>query len=386
MNVRKITHAAVLAAAVAGLAQLAAPALGQADSTLTYQGRLDRAGEPYSGTADVRFTLWDAQTGGSEVAGTSANTILGATITDGLLTTPLDFGAGAFGQGARFVQVEVRTPAWDGAGTEPPYTTLDPRQAITATPYALSTRGVHVDEDGRVGVGNTSPERLLHVGDNTSESDGIIRVAHREGSAFREWDFGIGDGGLFGFPDNFGFRDLSGGTIMTLESSGQGGGVGIGTTNPVSRLDVRGNVRATGNSGFTFTAPGDDSSGLFSYGSDEVSLVAGGNVVVTANTDGLQFADGTTQTTAYRPLSATTVVGPFSVADGGRVDFFRIVAGAEPGMAVIVTPPYDLREYDVIAFAYVDQPGRVTFRIKSTGRGSGPRDYSAATWRITVLP
>lgn len=386
MTVRKITHAAMLAAAIAGLAPLAAPAMGQADSTLTYQGRLDRAGEPYSGTGDLRFTLWDALAGGSQVSGTSANTLLGATITDGLLTAPLDFGSSAFGQGSRFVQVEVRTPAWDGTGAEPAFTTLDPRQEITGTPYSLSTRGVYVAENGLVGVGNTAPGRLLQVGDSTRSSDGLIRVAHREGSSFREWDFGIGDGGLFGFPDNFGFRDLSGGTIMTLQSTGQGGGVGIGTTSPQARLDVRGNVRATGTQGYTFTSPGASNSGLFSYGSEEVSLVADGNVVVTANTDGLQFADGTVQTTAYRPITATRVFGPFSVADGSRIDIFSGVPGAQPGMAVIVTPPYDLREYDVIAFAYVDQPGRVTFRIKSTGRGSGSRDYSAATWRITVLP
>ncbi|MGP1311181.1 MAG: hypothetical protein ACTS27_13390, partial [Phycisphaerales bacterium] len=82
---------------------------------------------------------------------------------------------------------------------------------------------------------------------------GLIRVAHRTGFQFRRWDFGTGDGGIFGHPDNFGFRDLSGDTIMVLEATGQGGNVGIGVLDPSAKLDVAGGIRAVGNRGYTFS-------------------------------------------------------------------------------------------------------------------------------------
>ena len=216
----------------------------------------------------------------------------------------------------------------------------------------------------------------------------MIRVAHRTGFQFRRWDFGIGDRDLFGHPDNFGFRDLSGNTIMVMQSTGQGGNVGIGLTNPRAKLDVGGGVRAVGNQGYTFSAPGEQDSGLFSFGDGQVSLVANGQAVVTASGTGLalNFGDGSQQTTAYRPLVVRPVLPGFPVPDGWRTDLEVDVPGALPGMAVIVTPTINLINDHVIAFAVVPTPGVVRFRITSTGDGSGSTMYPAAEWRITVLP
>jgi hypothetical protein len=36
----------------------------------TYQGQLDSDGSPYTGTCDLRFKLWDAVSGGSQVGPT----------------------------------------------------------------------------------------------------------------------------------------------------------------------------------------------------------------------------------------------------------------------------------------------------------------------------
>ena len=98
-------------------------------TAFTYQGRLSDAGNPANGSFDFRFTLFDAATGGSAVGAPFAAN--GVVVAQGLFTSVLDFGPAAFAGQARWVQVEVR-PA--GGGT---YTTLAPRQPLTAAPYAL---------------------------------------------------------------------------------------------------------------------------------------------------------------------------------------------------------------------------------------------------------
>ena len=386
MKNRKTVRTVLLAAAL-GLTPLAAPVLAQNATTKTYQGRLDVSGQPYSGTADLRFTLWTAQSGGEQVPGTSANTLLGTDIVEGLLTAPLDFGSQAFNGQPRFVQVEVRTPAWDGTGTEPAYTTLDPRQAVTAAPHSLSTRGITVDGSGRVGIGNTSPQRALQVGRTDAPSSGLIRVAHQTGDAFRAWDFGTGSASLFGNNDNFGFRDASGATILTMQSSGAGGNVGIGTTAPHARLDVRGGVRASGDQGFTFSAPGDNDSGIYSVRNNEITFRTNGIDRLAVTNRGLRFEDGTGQSTAYRPIVQFVSLGAFTVPLGGQFAFSASVPGAQPGMTVIITPPFALRNGDSIGYAFVQERNFVQFRIQNIGTiSTGSRDYSAADWRIMLFP
>lgn len=124
----------ILSAAVAPtIAALvaAAPMAPLAGSTaFTYQGQIRESGVPFAGTADLRFTLYDKELGGS-VIGTSIE-IAAMTITDGLFTVDLDFGDGSFDGSDRWLHIEVRSPAATGAWVE-----LSPRQPMRATPYAL---------------------------------------------------------------------------------------------------------------------------------------------------------------------------------------------------------------------------------------------------------
>src|SRR5439155_90756 len=53
-------------------------------------------------------------------------------VSNGLFTATLDFGAGVFSGPARWLEIAVRT---NGAGS---FTVLTPRQALTATPYAIT--------------------------------------------------------------------------------------------------------------------------------------------------------------------------------------------------------------------------------------------------------
>ncbi len=106
---------------------------GPLGTAFTYQGRLVDDGNPANGVYDLRFTLYDAEVGGSAVG--SPITLDDVTIADGLFTVQLDFGSSAFTGGARWLQVEIRPG--DSTGT---YTVLSPRQPLTATPYALYSR------------------------------------------------------------------------------------------------------------------------------------------------------------------------------------------------------------------------------------------------------
>lgn len=112
-------------------------------SAFTYQGQLKQGGSPYSGTADLQFKLFDSSGGMTQVGSTIA--VNAITITGGVFTTQLDFGASAFDSSQRFLEIAVRTPSNGGGG---PYTTLAPRQPLTGAPYALGlslpmTQSVH---------------------------------------------------------------------------------------------------------------------------------------------------------------------------------------------------------------------------------------------------
>jgi hypothetical protein len=117
------------AALALGLSVLAGQA-GALGTAFTYQGQLEQSGAPTNGTCDLQFSLFDALSGGNQ-AGTTL-TVTPVNVTDGLFSVQLDFGGSAFDGNDRWLQVAVRCPT--GSGN---YTTLAPRQPLTAAPYAL---------------------------------------------------------------------------------------------------------------------------------------------------------------------------------------------------------------------------------------------------------
>jgi hypothetical protein len=87
------------------------------------------ASSPANGQYDFQFELFDDPTSGNPVGLTV--TVDDYLVTDGLFTVQLDFGQ-AFDGTALWLEIGVRP----GSSSEP-YTILDPRQPLTATPYAL---------------------------------------------------------------------------------------------------------------------------------------------------------------------------------------------------------------------------------------------------------
>lgn len=94
----------------------------------TYQGRLTDGGAPANGTCDFEFKLYDDPTGGAQIGPTLTKDEV--TVSDGLFTVMLDFGA-IFDGTALYLEIAVRPGSDTGA-----YTTLTPRQPLTTAPYA----------------------------------------------------------------------------------------------------------------------------------------------------------------------------------------------------------------------------------------------------------
>ncbi|NOZ95289.1 MAG: hypothetical protein GXP47_11220 [Acidobacteria bacterium] len=102
---------------------------GTVGTAFTYQGRLTDGGRPANGTYDLRFRLYNAASGGTQVGSTVTKDDV--SVSDGLFSVQLDFG-NVFDGTALWLELAVRRGASTGA-----YTTLSPRQALTAAPYAM---------------------------------------------------------------------------------------------------------------------------------------------------------------------------------------------------------------------------------------------------------
>ncbi len=99
-------------------------------TTLTYQGRLTDNSTPANGTYQMRFSLFDTVSGGTQVGSTIE--LSNVQVTNGVFTVELNFGESPFVNGAnRFLEIEVRRNAGET------YTPLTPRQEVTTTPYAI---------------------------------------------------------------------------------------------------------------------------------------------------------------------------------------------------------------------------------------------------------
>jgi hypothetical protein len=97
-------------------------------TAFTYQGRLSDGGTPANGTYDLKFTLYDAASGGVQVGPLVSTN--GLAVGGGLFTVALNFG-NVFTNTACWLQIEVKT---NGAGN---YAALAPRQSLTPAAQAL---------------------------------------------------------------------------------------------------------------------------------------------------------------------------------------------------------------------------------------------------------
>jgi hypothetical protein len=350
-----------------------ATASASAQSPITYQGQISSEGQLYTGSADLRFTLYDA--GSSAILGPleAAN----VNVVNGVFTTELDLANLVTGPGFT-LEIAVRAPA--GAGE---FITLSPRQPITAAPFAANTRGLVVSPLGNVGIQNTFPGRALHLGSMLSPTEGFLALSSRSASslAARTWEVGVprqDTEPLTGAAFNFVINDATSGRVslsdpMFTVQYGTGR-VGINTPTPQAMLDVNGNIRGTAVAATSVDAT---SVGASTVGagtvitntlsaetantttvnattvnadvvtSDAISAVSvAADVDLTAplvtttevRTTSIAFrSDFSVQTTAYRPIKGTATFNLPPLASGAVAEIQFAIVGVAVGDTVIAT-------------------------------------------------
>jgi hypothetical protein len=109
---------------------------GQGCGTITYQGKLSDGNAAANGQYDLRFTAFDALTGGTAQSGSIV--VENTQITNGVFTVQVNFGSSLTNNlNAGFLEISVR--AGTAMGSDP-FTVLTPRQPITSVPFAVNAQ------------------------------------------------------------------------------------------------------------------------------------------------------------------------------------------------------------------------------------------------------
>jgi hypothetical protein len=139
-------------------------------TVFTYQGQLTVGGSPANGDYDFAFSLFKDPTADYQIGSTLTQG--NVAVTDGLFTVQLDFGE-VFDGTALWLEIGVAA-----GGSGGPYTTLDPRQPITPTPYAMfAGRASSAPWSGLTGV----PAGFADGVDNTASYHNVVVVAQSGG-------------------------------------------------------------------------------------------------------------------------------------------------------------------------------------------------------------
>jgi hypothetical protein len=210
---------------VAGLTQAQGPTPDRsvvpqvaASTGFTYQGRLTDDSSPANGSYDLRFILYDAAIGGSQIGNIVSKDDIA--VSDGFFTVVLDFGAGAFDGDARYLDIGVR-----GGSDTGTYSILSPRQPLAAAPYALYA--LDTDVSGGVNVGSAAGDGLYvdWAGDDGVDinwaEDNAIQVDGADGDGIRVSD-ADGDGVHVSHAD--GHAGYFGGSVLVTGNLSKGGG------------------------------------------------------------------------------------------------------------------------------------------------------------------
>jgi hypothetical protein len=302
---------------------LAVPADAQTplSTSFTYQGQLLLNGSVVNNPVDLQFRLYDAPTGGNVIGSLVQRS--NVDVSKGVLAVDLDFGSGAFNGEKRYLEISVANPAGSTS-----YSTLDPRQEITAVPYALHAlngggggggqwqlvgNAITNTNSGFVGINGSSPLTSAEVfgvrSPATSGYGGMyMSTAGNQGEPFYGYDAGGLRAWTYLEGSTQSWKLFNGGDRLTVTS---GGNVGVGTTSPSSKLQVAGMIHST-TGGFKFPD-----------GSIQTSAATGGG----GGNDGDWQLDGNDM---YNLNSGKVVVGSATGANGAKLT----VTGGDYGLTL----------------------------------------------------
>ncbi len=212
---------------------------------INFQGILrDGSGNPVAnGSYSVVFTIYDAPSGGTNLWSETQSVNTTSGLFTVLLGSVTPVPATAFDNPGRWLGIKV--------GADPEMT---PRQRLSSVGYSYnssewtSAAGNLFRLNGNVGIGTSSPQRKLDVsGDGGFASSARILNTAASGQAFltlqktggtapNEWLLGL-DLNAVGSARDFWIHDnVAGQTRLLINASGN---VGIGTTAPDERLQVK---------------------------------------------------------------------------------------------------------------------------------------------------
>ncbi len=281
----------------------------------TYQGQLKNASGPVNTTCDFQFSLWDAAGSGAPPAGGAQiglTQTLPVTVTNSLFTVVLnggnEFGNSAFTGNARWLQIAVRCPGGSGAA----YATLSPRQALTATPYALALPGLRTQP-------NTTSPNVIGGYSGNSVAVGVFGAT-------------IGGGGnALGRTNqvNADYATLGGGLGNTITITGTYATIGGGEYNTTSGLG------ATVGGGQVNTAGGDNATiggGMENYADGGGSTIGGG--ILNSAGDGATVGGGVTN--RARGNESTIGGGSDNIASGSYATVGGGYANSANGVGSVV--------------------------------------------------
>ena len=206
-------------------------------SAFTYQGNLTDSSMSANGVYDFQFQLYNTL---GNPSGAAIN-VDDVTVTNGVFTVQLDFGAGAFQQvllTSRSMEIRVRPGTSTGA-----YTALAPRQAFTAAPIAIAatkaeTAGVATTANNANALGGTAANQFVQTNDArltdsrtpTAGSSSYIQN-NATATAQPSTNFNISGNGKIGNTlttfDALISNDLTVQNDVTIQGVFTGGGAGI---------------------------------------------------------------------------------------------------------------------------------------------------------------
>ena len=215
---------------------LEANAAAAQTSTFTYQGRLTDAGTAANGNYDFQFALFSAAGGGTQIG--SPLTRTNVAVSNGIFTVQLDFGTNGFPGADRFLEIGVR------AASGGSFTTLVPRQQITASIYSIRTisattadTATNAAQLGGVAASQyvvTSDSRLSDPRPPTMGSSNYIQNSLAQQSSSNFNISGTGTAGVFNTATQYnvgGARMLSAPGTNNLFAGAGAGNANTGTNN-----------------------------------------------------------------------------------------------------------------------------------------------------------